>query len=500
MNAEPILERDIFISYAILDNESLINDEQGWVSAFDNALQKRLAQLLGRKVDIWRDQRGLSGNVDLDGEILDQFPKLKILITIISPRYLESEWCRKELHEFNENANYSGGVLIENKSRIFKVVKTPVPQDQFPTEISNMLGYNFFEIDDNDRFREFILEKGSPTYYKFIERFEDVAQDICKLIKMLDEHSQANLGSTPNPALTPDPGKTIYLAKTTSDLGPERDNIRRDLEKRGYCVLPDQELPVGENFRSTVADLLQRSKLAIHLIGSKYGVVPEDEQLSMVEIQYQLSQAAQLSRLIWMSDPNLSSEDERQQGFINALQGRTIAEANTDLLSGNMEDLKTVIIDTLIKLDAPIVTLEPSNIPRIYLIYDGSDSNAVSAIDDYLYDQGFEVLSPIIDGDENDIRKAHQDNLKVSDGVLIYCNQAAESWLKFKMNDLRKAPGYRCGIPLSGSAVYISGENCHFKERFRSLEAEVIKQFEAFKESDLLPFLTKLKKSVGESE
>ena len=38
MNATSVLERDIFISYAHLDNEALTQEEQGWVSAFDNAL------------------------------------------------------------------------------------------------------------------------------------------------------------------------------------------------------------------------------------------------------------------------------------------------------------------------------------------------------------------------------------------------------------------------------------------------------------------------------
>ena len=92
-------ERDIFVSYAHLDNETLTREEQGWVSAFDSALQKRVAQLLGRKAEVWRDRK-LQGNDIFGDEIIDQFPKLKIFISIISPRYLESEWCRKELQEF----------------------------------------------------------------------------------------------------------------------------------------------------------------------------------------------------------------------------------------------------------------------------------------------------------------------------------------------------------------------------------------------------------------
>ena len=99
MSSSSPFERDIFISYAHVDNEVLIEGEHGWVSIFDTALQKRLAQLLGRKPDIWRDRK-LQGNDIFGDEIVDQFPKLKILVSIISPRYMESEWCRKELKKF----------------------------------------------------------------------------------------------------------------------------------------------------------------------------------------------------------------------------------------------------------------------------------------------------------------------------------------------------------------------------------------------------------------
>lgn len=52
MGSNSPFERDIFISYAHLDNESLTEEEKGWISKFDTALQKRLGQLLGRKPDI----------------------------------------------------------------------------------------------------------------------------------------------------------------------------------------------------------------------------------------------------------------------------------------------------------------------------------------------------------------------------------------------------------------------------------------------------------------
>ena len=496
MSVISFLKKDIFMSYAHLDNETLTEDEKGWVSAFDSALQKRVAQLIGRKADIWRDRK-LHGNDIFGDEIVDQFPKLKVFISIVSPRYLKSEWCIKELQEFHKAANKTGGVRLGNKSRIFKVIKTPVPHDEYPAEISRVLGYEFFHVDEKGRFREFVLEKGSPTYYQFIERFEDVAQDICQLIKALDERTEQPSESG-NEIAAVDKEKTVYLANTTTDLNPARDNIRRDLEMRGYTVLPDQELPIDEGFRKTVEDHLGHSSLAIHLIGDKYGLVPEDEQRSVVELQHELSRAASLQRLIWMPRYDMSNEDHRHQRLITELRDHAVGGTNTELLSGNLEDFKTVIIDTLEKQaafeDKPPSANENSATTRIYLMFDKSDRETVSVIDDYFYDQEFEVLRPLFEGEELDIRQVHQDNLKLCDGVFIYCNQASESWLNFKMSDVRKAPGYRNGKTLTASAVYLCGEPNRFKKDFRTREAlAVIKQFGIFLKADLTPFIKNLR-------
>lgn len=42
-------EKDIFISYAHIDNESLVDGDKGWITEFHRSLEIRLAQLLGQK-------------------------------------------------------------------------------------------------------------------------------------------------------------------------------------------------------------------------------------------------------------------------------------------------------------------------------------------------------------------------------------------------------------------------------------------------------------------
>jgi hypothetical protein len=116
-------ENDIFISYAHLDDQPLTEGQKGWVSDFHRALELRLGELLGEKPKIWRDAK-LAGNDYFSDVIVGRLMKVALLISILSPRYLKSEWCVKELREFYKAAEQTGGLRVGEKARVFKVVKT----------------------------------------------------------------------------------------------------------------------------------------------------------------------------------------------------------------------------------------------------------------------------------------------------------------------------------------------------------------------------------------
>ena len=76
-------DQDAFISYAHLDNEPLTPGQ----SQFHATLQAMLSQRLGEKARIWRDDK-LDGNDVFADEIVDQFAKTALLVSILSPRYV----------------------------------------------------------------------------------------------------------------------------------------------------------------------------------------------------------------------------------------------------------------------------------------------------------------------------------------------------------------------------------------------------------------------------
>ena len=281
---------DIFISYAHVDNESLTEGQKGWISQFHRTLEIRLRQLLGENPRIWRDMK-LSGTDIFDEKIVNAFANTRLMISIVSPRYVNSEWCNRELNEFYSKAEDSGGIRVGEKSRIIKVVKTPVEGEANAGSVheifNSLLGFEFFDTDpDSGRVREFNEEFGHEAKRNYLERVYDLAHEITGILK---EMSGGQASQTP---LTNDAGRVVYLADVTSDLKGERDRIRRELQERGHTVLPDRPLPLeADEAQELVSDFLSKSHLAIHLIGNRYGIVPEGGDLSLIDHAYTVTDA-----------------------------------------------------------------------------------------------------------------------------------------------------------------------------------------------------------------
>ena len=106
-------EPDLFISYAHLDDQPLMDGQTGWISTFHKVLAIRLAMLRGEEPRIWRDDSRLQGNDFLTPAIMKALAESQLLVSVLSPRYLKSEWCMQELANFCQVAQQQmGGILV----------------------------------------------------------------------------------------------------------------------------------------------------------------------------------------------------------------------------------------------------------------------------------------------------------------------------------------------------------------------------------------------------
>ena len=489
-------EGDAFISYAHLDNVELIEGGKGWVTNLHRALEVRVAQLLGKPSHIWRDPK-LDGNDMFEDALVKRLQEVAALISVVSPRYVKSEWTRRELAEFWKAAEAQGGVRFRDKVRIFKVLKTPVPIEATPHELQSLLGYDFFRVDpDTGRIHELDEVFGSEAQKEFWIRLDDLAHDICCMLEVL-ETSDTAVGGVDSIAAT-----TIFLAETTSDLREQREAIKRDLQQHAYTVLPGRSLPmVASELKSVLRGELARSRMSIHLVGRSYSFVPEASAQSLLEIQNDLAiergDQGGFSRLLWIP-PGLQVTDERQRRVIEQLRMDPRIQKGADLLETPLEDLRTVIQERLKQAIAPAAapskhTASSKNLVQLYLIYDQRDTEVASPWADFLFEKEFEVIRPVFEGDEAEVREYHEENLRSCDAALILHGTASECWLRRKLRELQKSAGYGRTKPAPVVAISLIPPATPEKERFRTHEAMLIPQLTGFSLEPLRPFISLLK-------
>ena len=74
---------------------------KGLITEFHRILENRLAQLMGEKPRIWRDQK-LSGSDIFDEQIVQQFKNTKLMVSALSPRYIKSNSATKRSRSFTK--------------------------------------------------------------------------------------------------------------------------------------------------------------------------------------------------------------------------------------------------------------------------------------------------------------------------------------------------------------------------------------------------------------
>ena len=350
--------KDIFISYAHIDDESLVESQKGWITEFHRALDIRLAQLLGRRPVIWRDP-SLHGNHIFDKQIVDQFEQVAIMISILTPRYVKSEWCVREASEFYDVCNNNIGFGINNQARIFKVIKTPVKVELHPEKIRNILGYEFYTTDlVTGRLKELSQMFGENSERSYWSKLDDLANDISEFldsIESLDTSHLKSSGAIVSVGNNNIPIK-VYLAESSYETKEFRDSLRRELQDTGYPIYPDTQLPLIESaLVENINSFLSKSDLSIHLLGENYGIVPEGgTHKSIIEIQNEVASAASasspLQRLIWIPE-GFTPKDDRQQLFVDKLSQGKEGITGADLIFSSLEEFKSIISDRLSSME-----------------------------------------------------------------------------------------------------------------------------------------------------
>ena len=471
-------EVDVFVSYAHIDNQPLIGDSPGWVTQLVQALDSALAMRLGRPVRLWRDAK-LAGNDIFLSEGDTRLRSAALLLCVVSPRYLHSDWCRREVEAFIAAAGEQGGLSVDNRPRVVQVLTQPVQDDQLPAVLRQTAGHAFFSRRDGDPRRlEPVLD---PSEQKpFFEAVHRLARDIADTLRALD-------GQRATPATTDASLPVVYLAESTDDLQGPHKRLKAELQQRGYRVLPAGRLPDGDEAacRAAVAQALAQARLAVHLVGRHSGRLWDSPgPQSLLELQLDLaaeqSQRSGLRRLIWLA-PGVDSGDPVQQALLDRLQQDAGWQAGADLLVGSLEALTTALLDSLPRqlpaqqAAAPALANPEAQPPTpsdaapqatapVYLVCTPQDRAALRPLRDWCQAQGLALLLPPTEGDAAARRDAHERALADCAAVLLYYGAGSAAWLRAVEADLRRQAHHRRGRPAPTRATCVAAPDSADKQ------------------------------------
>lgn len=462
-----VFDIDVLIVFADKDNEAKKN-ELGWVSQFKKFLELMLNQVLGEKSKILL-------KAEYDAITAPKLQNVGVLVSVLSKEFIQSGQCLDVVEAFCK-ANQT---TDRHHQRVFKIFKTPLTTPEQPPRLRELIGYDMFQLDpDSGEIKEYTDYFSTDAERQYWMKMVDLAYDIFDTLvymKNVDSKSEVkNLYKR----------KTIYLAETGHDLSVHRNIIKRELQRHGYIVLPNQTLPGNINdLEKVVKADLEECQLSIHLIGSAYGEIPDGTDRSVVDIQNKIAaerahtaiqSKSDFMRLIWIS-PNLSNASERQKGFIENIKRDVEGQEGSEILQTPLEDFKNIMREELVDArgDKKVV-FEDSTGRSVYLMHDRVDDQDIIPLKEAIEKSGFKVLLPEFEGELLELRQKHIDNLRNLDAAIIYKGKVNEQWVRMKALDLLKAPGFGRKKPIIGKAIVTTPGSFSNIDTFKSQNLRVI--------------------------
>jgi hypothetical protein len=449
----PNYKYDIFVSYAHVDNELLPGAQTGWVTTLIDALNKLLAQKLGRAdaYTLWMDYE-LRGNTSVTPAIYEQLDNSALLLLVFSPAYLASQWCRLELNTFVAKVGNDSG-------RIFMVEYQPAERI---IELADLLGYRFWESDLAGKPRTLGIPKPNPDKeYHYYQKLDDLASELSDKLQQLKAQAKSTEPNDSIQSITVSPKVTLFLAEVTDDLALRRDELKRNLELQGIPVLPDKLyfFPTQEELQQAIDTDLKKSVVFVQLLSPCLAYRPLG--MSTPQLQYERAQALGLPILQWR-ERHLDLDE------ITNHEQRTLLSASTVMATGIVE-FQQHLFHTVQKLEAeqnasaPSLTSETSQV----LVFINTISQAIplaQQIRDILATHGLGCSLPLditVTTSPEEIRENLEDNLLCCDAVLVlYDSHTPAVWVHKQLLYCHRIAAKRDN-PLKAIAVCNQSDTTH---------------------------------------
>jgi hypothetical protein len=427
MGYVPDYKNDIFVSYAHVDDVPVPFVQTGWVTTLIGCIKTRLAQRLGRSdaYTLWMDYE-LAKHVKLTPQIMDALRQTAIMIVVLSPGYLASDWCQREKATFMQ-------LIRAHDSRVFIIERDMIEAEDRPAEFQDLIPFRFWVREREGKppriLGEPVPDKEDRAYYSGVD---EITYELANALRALKIAPPRTAGA-------------VYLAEVTDDLEQDRHGIKTYLNQFDINVLPNtcySQDPA--QFRQCVGRDLEKCDAFVQLLSAYAGKKPPDLPQGYVHLQFELAQSSGKPIFQWRS-PLLDSS-----AIADANHRALVFEAPTVRAEG-IEDFKRTIKEYVLARSVP-ETPKPID-AFVFVNMETADRPLAESVCEVLRRHGIGYSLPLITGDPADIRRDLEENLIDSNGIIIIYGSSTAAWVRRQLMACRKILSMR-ERPLQAFAVF----------------------------------------------
>jgi hypothetical protein len=407
----------------------------------------------------------LRGGQPITPHILEKLRRSAMLFVVLSPGYIASSWCRRELDTF-------AGLIADGQARhVFVVELDPVDKAELPSALADLKRSRFWIADRNSGSPRII---GMPVpdleYYRAVDDF------VREVVTDLKQLKRAELPPTRN--------GTVFLAEATDDLDAQRDNVKRYLDQAGIAVHPKNGCSLEPKaFRQAVTEGLAEADLFVQLLSDIPGKRPPDLPEGYAKCQLQLALSVGKPVLQWRNPAlNMSRVPDDAQ--------RTLLDAATVRAEG-IEDFKREIRRHLEDRRNAPPPVPVSTDAFVFVDMDSTDRPLAEQLCDILgrYNAGYSL--PTEDQDPRQFRKDLRDKLLSCNALILIYGATTRGWVDGHLKELQKMMTLR-RAPLRGLAIVEGPPDPKDRLSIRLPNMKVINCRGGVKEAEVRRFLETL--------
>ena len=436
MAAVPGYDYDMFVSYAHLDNQPPAAGIAGWVELLVEKLQLEVRQRGIRQFEALSDEK-LAENFPLTPQLLSKIGRSATLLVVMSPAYLQSDWCRREREAF---LNLVHDRIAEGS--VFVVEVREVNHSEYPKEFADLVPVSFW-LKDPESKTDRPLGVPNPDEEKYYKRLLRLSY----LIKCQMEHLVAKQSRPQDKEISPvavGPSVTVYVARSTEDLEDREEELRSYLGQYGITVLPQTRYPQTDAaaFEGAMQSDLSLSKLYVQLLSGSRGRELDFPPFKRHPcFQHEVAQRLEKPKFLWR-DRSLELSSIRDPEYLKLVESaRTSA----------FEEFKRAVADEALKPQAQ--SPDPPPYVMVFVNADHRDRELARQIGRELKQNGVECLYPLESGTPEEIRRDLEDTIRECDGILFIYGRIGADWVRYQWRQGRKALSQR-KTPLKALAVF----------------------------------------------